>query len=71
MNYLDPKPTRREAVVRYLDAEFQVLREGDFVLCAATGATIALTDLRYWNVPRQQPYGSAEVAFGQRVTDPA
>lgn len=71
MNYLDPKPARREAVVRYLDAEFQVLREGDFVLCAATGAAIALADLRYWNVPRQQPYGSAEAACGQRLTDRA
>lgn len=71
MNYLDPKPTQREAVLRYLDAEFRVLREGDFVLCAATGKAIALADLRYWNVPRQQPYGSAEVAFGLRLTDRA
>ena len=71
MNYLDPKLPQREAVLRYLDAEFQVLREGDFVLCAATGKAISLMELRYWNVPRQQPYGSAEVAFGQRFMDPA
>lgn len=70
MNYLDPKPPRREAVVRYLDADFQVVREGDFVLCAATGKAIPLTDLRYWNVMRQQPFGSAEAAFAERFSSP-
>lgn len=69
MNDLDLKPSWREAVLRYLDADFQVVREGDFVRCAATGQIIALTNLRYWNVPRQQPYGSAEAAFGQRLTE--
>lgn len=67
MNYLDPQNAQREAVVRYLDADFQVLREGDFVRCAATGRAIALTDLRYWSVLRQQPYGSAAAAFGERL----
>ena len=66
MNVLDPPPTRREARIRYLDADFQVLREGDFVRCAATGRAIPLADLRYWDVARQQPYGSAEAAFGER-----
>jgi hypothetical protein len=66
MNYLDPQQPRREAVIRYLDADFQVVREGDFVRCAATGKAISLTDLRYWSVDRQRPYGSAEAAFGER-----
>ena len=65
MNYLDPQQPRREAVIRYMDADFQVVREGDFVRCAATGEPIALTDLRYWNVPRQQPFRSAEAAFAE------
>ena len=67
MNFLDPQQQGREAVIRYLDADFQVMREGDFVRCAATGRAIALTDLRYWNVARQQPYGSAEAAFSAWV----
>jgi hypothetical protein len=67
MNYLDPQQPRREAVIRYMDADFQIVREGDFVRCAATGQAIPLTDLRYWNVPRQLPYGSAEAAFAERV----
>lgn len=66
MNFLDPKQPRREAVIRYLDADFQIVREGDFVRCAATGNAIPLTDLRYWNVTLQQPYDSAEAAFSER-----
>ena len=66
MNILDPQQPRREAKIRYLDADFQVVREGDFVRCAATGNPIRLNDLRYWDVGRQQPFGSAEAAFGER-----
>lgn len=66
MSMTDSPPPRREAVIRYLDADFQVLREGDFVRCAATGAPIPLADLRYWDVARQQPYGSAAAAFAAR-----
>lgn len=66
MNFLDPlQPQAREAKVRYLDADFQVLREGEFVRCAATGTPIRLDALRYWNVDRQEPYSSAEVAFAE------
>ena len=67
MNFLDAKRPLREAKVRYMDADFQVLQEGEFVLCSATGKTIPLTSLRYWNVERQQPYGSAEAAFAERL----
>ena len=67
MNVLDPQQPRREAVIRYMDADFQVIQEGDFVRCTATGKTIPLNDLRYWSVASQQPYGSAEAAFAERV----
>ena len=64
MNFLDPiLPQGREAKLRYLDADYQVLREGEFVRCAVTGETIPLDDLRYWNVARQEAYRSASVAF--------
>lgn len=66
MNFLDQTlPQRREAKLRYLDADFQVLREGDFVRCGATGDAIALASLRYWSVERQIAYRSAEVAFSE------
>jgi hypothetical protein len=52
-------PPRREAKLRYLDADFQVLKEGDYVRCAVTGDPISLDNLRYWNVDRQEAYKSA------------
>jgi hypothetical protein len=61
MNFLGPQA--REAKIRYLDADYQVLREGEFVRCARTGSIIRMEDLRYWSVPRQEAYASAEVAF--------
>lgn len=70
MNHLDPQDLRREAKLRYLDADFQVVREGDFVRCAVTGRAIPLAHLRYWNVPLQQPYWSAETAFSRRFSGP-
>lgn len=70
MNFLDQTiPERREAKLRYLDADFQVLREGDFVRCAATGDPISLPSLRYWDVIRQVAYKTAEAAFAERFRE--
>lgn len=64
MNKHEPfPPLGREAKLRYLDAEFQVLSEGDHVRCAVTGRPVKIEELRYWSVPRQEPYGTAEAAF--------
>lgn len=52
-----------EAKVRYLDGEFQVVEPGDFVRCAVTGKTIPLGELRYWSVPLQEAYASAEISL--------
>ena len=52
-------PPQREAKLRYLDADFQVLREGDYVRCAVTGDPIKIDNLRYWSVDRQEAYKSA------------
>jgi hypothetical protein len=41
---------------------FRVVRPGHFVLCGATGEPIALEELRYWSVDRQEAYASAEIA---------
>jgi hypothetical protein len=32
------------------------------VLCAVTARKIALEDLRYWSIARQEPYASAEAS---------
>ena len=60
MNFHDPIiPPQREARIRYLDGDFQVLREGEFVRCAVTGDPIRLDNLRYWSVDKQVAYKSA------------
>ncbi len=66
MNYLDPNsPAQREAKLKYLNADFQVLREGEFVRCSVSGDPIRLENLKYWDVERQLPFGSAEISFGE------
>jgi hypothetical protein len=68
MNFLGQTlPQRREAKLRFLDADFQILREGDHVRCAVTGDPIALQSLRYWDVARQLPFRNAETAFAERL----
>jgi hypothetical protein len=46
----------REAKVRYLDSDFQILMPGSYVVCAITGKQIPLDELRYWSVARQEAY---------------
>ena len=40
----------------------RVAKPGRYVLCAVTGEAIALEELRYWSVERQEAYASPEVA---------
>lgn len=54
-----------EAKVRYLDGEFQVIEQGDFVRCSVTGQTIPLADLKYWSVELQEAYATAEISFNR------
>ena len=52
----------REAALLYKDGDFDVRRGGDFVTCAVTGRRVALDELRYWSVSRQEPYADAAAA---------
>ena len=54
--------TDRPARLHFMANGFRVLAPGDHVLCAVSGARIALDDLRYWCVARQEAYASAEIA---------
>ena len=58
----------REAKLRYLDADFQVVQTGEFVRCAVTEQPIKLNELRYWSVERQEAYVSAEAGM-QRLLE--
>lgn len=54
-----------EAKLRYLNAQFEVVRPGRYVVCAVTGRKIALEDLRYWSVELQEPYFDAHAALSR------
>jgi hypothetical protein len=49
-----------EAIVEYLDSNLKVIRPGAYVRCAVTGQAIALDELRYWSVERQEAYSSPQ-----------
>ncbi len=53
----------REARVHYLDGTFRLLATGDFVRCAVTGTEIALDELKYWSVERQEAYADAAASL--------
>ena len=71
MNFIDPvlKP-QREARLTYLDHEFEILKEGEFVCCGVTGDPIRLDNLRYWSIEKQIPYKSAAEAFADYLKAP-
>jgi hypothetical protein len=52
----------RPARLHYMANGFQVLTPGDHVVCALSGDKIAIEDLRYWNVRRQEAYATAALA---------
>ncbi|MGX5665296.1 DUF2093 domain-containing protein [Rhizobium daejeonense] len=53
----------REAKIRYLDADFQILSPGSYVVCAVTGKHILIDELKYWSVARQEPYVDATASL--------
>ena len=53
----------RPARIHYMAGTFRVLSPGDHVVCAITGQTIGLEELRYWSVERQEAYASAEASL--------
>ena len=46
------------AKIKFLPNNFEVIKEGDHVICAVSGRKIPLNNLNYWNVDIQEPYFS-------------
>ena len=46
------------ARLKYLPNNFEIMEEGDHVLCAISGKKIPLEKLNYWNVEEQEAYYS-------------
>ena len=49
---------KKLAKIKYLPNNFEILAEGDHVICAISGKKIALDNLNYWNVDKQEAYYS-------------
>lgn len=67
MNRYERPQAAGEAELRYLDADFRVVRPGGFVRCAVTGQPIPLEELRYWSVERQEAYAGPEAALARAL----
>ena len=46
------------AKLKYLPNNFEIIENGDHVICAVSGKKIFLDKLNYWNVELQEPYFS-------------
>ncbi len=53
----------KEARLRYLDGDFQILTPGSHVICAMTGRPIMVDELKYWSVDRQEAYVDAAASL--------
>ncbi len=57
---------KKLAKIKYLPNNFQILEQGDHVICAVSGKSIKLEDLNYWNVDTQEAYYSYIEASSKR-----
>tara|TARA_Y100000590_G_scaffold439816_1_gene564345 strand:+ start:7680 stop:7868 length:189 start_codon:yes stop_codon:yes gene_type:complete len=46
------------AKLKFLPNKFEIIEDGDHVICAISGKKIFLENLNYWNVDLQEPYYS-------------
>ena len=53
---------KKLAKLKYLPNNFEIIEEGDHVICAVSGKQISINSLNYWNVKLQEPYFSYEEA---------
>ena len=49
---------KKLAKIKYLPNNFEILQNGDYVICAISGKKISLDQLNYWNVEKQEAYYS-------------
>ena len=49
---------KKLAKIKYLPNNFEVIKNGDYVVCSISEKKISLEKLTYWNVELQEPYFS-------------
>ena len=57
---------KKLAKIKYLPNNFQIIEEGDHVICAISGKQIIIENLNYWNVELQEAYFSYKEANQKR-----
>ena len=59
---------KKKAKLIFKHNYFEIVEEGDYVLCAISGKEIQLQDLNYWNVELQEAYFSSIEANKRFIT---
>ena len=59
---------KKLAKIKYLPNNFEIIENGDHVICSISGKKIPLENLTYWNVELQEPYFSYKEASQKRDT---
>ena len=49
---------KKLAKIKFLPNNFEIIEEGDHVICAISGKKISLDRLNYWNIESQEAYYS-------------
>ena len=57
---------KKLAKIKYFPNNFQIIENGDYVICAISGKKINIDNLTYWNVELQEAYFSYREAFKKR-----
>ena len=52
------KMFKKLAKIKYLPNNFEILEQGDHVICAVSNKKISIEKLTYWKVDLQEPYFS-------------
>ena len=55
-----------KAKLKFKPNNFEIIEEGDYVVCAVSGKNIPLNQLTYWNVELQEAYYSYIEAFKKK-----
>ena len=58
--------SKKKAKLIFRHNYFEIVEEGDHVLCAVSGKEIELKNLSYWNVDLQEPYFSYKEAYKKK-----
>tara|TARA_B100000401_G_scaffold371526_1_gene270550 strand:+ start:223 stop:423 length:201 start_codon:yes stop_codon:yes gene_type:complete len=53
---------KKLAKLKYLPNNFEIIEDGDHVICAVSGNKVDLKKLTYWNVELQEAYFSYKEA---------